>query len=161
MTAPAVVLELHLVLGVHRVLFAVDISGVEVGGREKGRKPVQGRLELLCLDVEEIVGVVAGRVGVAAAAMGLDELPVFIDVGVGFGAEEQHVLEKMSEAGTVGRLIEATSKHRQRRGRFVRVGIRNQQHTQRVVEVDETIVSIVVWTLGNDQILVIGCRVGG
>ncbi len=51
---------------------------------------------MLRRNVEVIVGVVPGRVSVAPAAVVIQEFAVLVLVGILLGAQEQHVLQKMS-----------------------------------------------------------------
>ena len=68
----------------------------------------------LVTDLELVIGVVAGRVGVVVAAVGLDEIAVVGDLGIFLGAEEEHVLEEMREALAVGGVVNLAGLHRER-----------------------------------------------
>ena len=62
--APAVVFNLHLVFGMHRIFFALDIRLAEQGIDEEVPETIQPFAETAVLDVEKIVGVIQRRIGV-------------------------------------------------------------------------------------------------
>ena len=132
--APAVVLHLQLVFGMDGVFLPLHIVRVQSGRDEKLRKAVHGGLEMGRVDVEEVVGVVAGGVGVGAAAVGGYERLVAIDLRVFLGADEQHVLQEVRQPRPFGGFVERAAKDHQGGRRLVGVWIGSEQHPQAVVE---------------------------
>ncbi|MCV5480381.1 hypothetical protein OFN48_34060, partial [Escherichia coli] len=84
------------------------------------------------VDLEEEVGELGTGPGVVAAAMTAHKLLVLTRLGVGAGAEKQHVLEKMGHSLPIGGVVKMTGIDRQRGGGFVGVGITNQQDPEPV-----------------------------
>ena len=62
--APPVVFDLQLGFGVHGVLFPLDVRSVEQRADEELSKAVHACLKVLGLYVEEVIGVIGGRVRV-------------------------------------------------------------------------------------------------
>ena len=62
--APLVLFDLHLIFGIDRVHFFVDVGRVKCWGNKKLRKAIQRGGEMFRRDVEEKVGVIASGVGV-------------------------------------------------------------------------------------------------
>jgi hypothetical protein len=79
--------------------FAVAEVGVEARGDEEAGEAFEGAFERGVGDLQVVVGVVAGGVGVVGAAVGLDVLVEFARVGEAVGAEEDEVLEVVGEPG--------------------------------------------------------------
>jgi len=97
--APGVVLKVFLVLGVDGVHFTVGEFFGEEGGNKKLGKAVECSIKGIVVDLEVVVGVVGGGVGVGVTAVGLEVLAIFTGFGVFFRAEEEHVLQKMGQSG--------------------------------------------------------------
>ena len=70
-----------------------------------------------------VVGQIGGRVGVVVAAVGVDEGAIVGDIGIFFGAEKEHVLQKVSEAGVFKGVVNLANADRERRTRLVEIGI--------------------------------------
>ena len=160
--APAIVLELELELRMHRVPLPLHVGRVEQRSDEELRKAVHALLEVGGVDVEKVVGVVAGGVGVGTAAMGGDEGLVAIHLRVLFGADEQHVLQKVGEARTLLGFVERAPEDRQRGRCLVGVWVRRQQRFEAVGQLDVAVVPLIIGALDNSrQCGRVGHRRGG
>ena len=104
---PLVGLQLHLVLGLDRVLFALEVVGVETRRDEELRKTVQRLREVLGLDVEVVRRPVDLGVGVGIAAVLQHEFAEFVDLRVLVRADEQHVLDEVGDPQVGIRLVMA------------------------------------------------------
>src|SRR5690606_4344813 len=105
--ATAVFLEFGAVFRMDGIALPVDqIGGQERMGELLG-KPVQRRFQNFAFYVEEIVGVFKRGVGVVAATVAANKLLVFARIRVFFGAQKQHVLQKMCQAFTICRIVAA------------------------------------------------------
>ena len=62
--APAVILDLHLVLGMHRILLALDILFAEQRVDEEMTETIEAFAQAAVFDIEKIVGVIQRRIGV-------------------------------------------------------------------------------------------------
>ena len=131
---PAVIFDLQLSFRVYRVLFSLHVLGIEERRNEELGETVHACLEILGLNVEKVIRVVGGRVGVAGTAMGTNERLVAVDFRVLLGPDEQHVLEKVSEPAILYRVVILPAKGDERCCRFVGGPIRYQQNLELVVE---------------------------
>lgn len=142
--APVVVFEVELMLGVDGVHFTVGELGGEERGDEELSHAVERALEGFVANLEVVVGVIAGGVGVVVAAVGLKVVPVFGFVGVFFGAEEEHVFEEMGKATAFDRVAEGADAHGERRGGFVEFGVGEQDDLETVIEREALIDGLIV-----------------
>ena len=85
-------------------------------------------------DLELVIGVVGGGVGVVVAAVGLHEIPVLVRLGIFFRAEKEHVLEKVRHALAVRGIVDLADGDRQGGARFIELGIGDEQDLEPVIE---------------------------
>ena len=116
---------------------------IEPGRDEKLREPIQGPLEIVRRDVEEIVGILQHRVGVVGTAVCIDISLVFSRFGVFFGSQEQHVLQVMRQPLPVDGIVAAARIDIQRCGGTLRARVGDQHDRQSVVQADGAIQSII------------------
>ncbi len=102
--APGVVLEVFLVFAVDGVHLAVGEFFGEEGGDEELGEAVERAFEGVVVDLEVVVGVVRGCVGVGVTAVGLEVFAVFAGFWEFFRAEEEHVFQEVGEALAVVRV---------------------------------------------------------
>ena len=70
--APAVVLDLHLVFGMHRIFLALDVLFAQQRIDEEVSETIETFAQPTVFDVEKIVGVIQRGVGVRRTAVGSD-----------------------------------------------------------------------------------------
>ena len=129
-----VVLHMAHRLVVNGVDFAAGEFRIEAGGDEELRKTVERAAERLVPDLEMVVRMVGGSIGVVASAVGLDEVAVLGHFRVFLGAQEQHVLQKMRQPLVFLWIVDLAGVHCERRAGLVEFRIGHQQHAQAVVE---------------------------
>ena len=113
----------------------IDLSCVQASSTlEELREAVEPAGEGLVADFELVVGVVAGGVGVVVAAVLAHEISVVGDVRIFFGAEEEHVLEKMREALGVGGVVDLADVHDEGGAGFVELRVGDEENAQAVIE---------------------------
>ncbi len=144
--AAHVVLQLEAILGVDRVALLVHPLGIKGGADKELGEAIQPRFEEAVVDLEEEVGEFGAGPGVVAAAMTAHKLLVFTRLGVSGGAEKQHVFQKMGHPLAVGRIVKMTGIDRQRGGRFVGIGITNQQDPEPVGQLQKMVLPMVIGT---------------
>src|SRR5690606_5132728 len=81
-----------------RILFPLNVFGREQRRDKLLGKAVQCWFQVFRLDVEEVIGVLVGRVGVVAPAMLTDKALVFAGLRILFRAKEEHVLKEMGQS---------------------------------------------------------------
>jgi hypothetical protein len=118
-----IVLQVFFVLGVDRVHFPFCKFPGEKRGNEELSEAVEGAVEGVVADLEMIVGMVAGGKGVAEAAMTPDIVAVIALSWVFFGAQKEHMLQKMCDALAILRIAQRPHANGHGGGRFVQVGI--------------------------------------
>ena len=64
------------------------------------------------MQIEVVVGELGAGPGVVAAAVAIDELLILAGAGKGFGAEKQHMLQKMGHSLTLRRIGKMTAFNR-------------------------------------------------
>lgn len=105
---PAITLDITLKLALYSVQLALSGAVSEQRGDKKLCKAIQSFPELelagLCDHSEMEIGVLVSGVGVGRAAVFREKLLVALLVGVAAGAEEEHVLEEVGEAGEICRV---------------------------------------------------------
>ena len=73
-----------------------------------------------------------------------DELLVGVNGGILLGADEEHVFEEVRKPGVAFRFMEAAAGNDQGRGRFVGLGIGNQQDAQTIRQGDRSVAARIV-----------------
>ena len=77
-------------------------------------EPLQGSLQMRVTNIKVVFGVVVVGAGVVGAPVVADELLVLVLQGELLGAEEEHVLAEVGQAGQVGRVGETSHLNIQR-----------------------------------------------
>jgi hypothetical protein len=131
---PGVVHGVLLVLGVHRLHFPLGVLEVERGRDEELREPVQGLGQGVVIDLEVVVGVILRGVGVRAAAAGLEEVAVAVQLGVLLVGQEQHVLEEVGQAGRALGVAVGADPHGHGGRRRVDAGVGGEHDPEAVLE---------------------------
>ena len=144
--AAHIVLQLEAVFGVDRVALLVDPLGGEGGADEELGEAIQPRFEEAVVDVEEEVGELGAGPGVVAAPMATHELLVLAGFGISTSTEEQHMLKEMGHALAIDRVIEVAGVDGQGGGRFIGLGIADQQDPEPVCQLQIVIPPMVVGT---------------
>ena len=116
---------------------------------EKLRETIQSLRQVFRVDVEEIIGVLETGVGVVGSAVFGDKALVLRGIGVFISTEKQHVLEEVSKAWKVLRIVRAADVNVHGSGRLVSLWVRNQHDLQVVVENNGAIVTLIIWTLSD------------
>ena len=132
--APKIVLHMPHGFVVDGVDLATGKFGAELRRDEELGEPVERAGEGLVADVELVVRVVAGGVGVVHPAV-LAEVGVKVgDVGIFLRAEEQHVLEEVGQALAVGGVVDLADVHDEGRAGFVEFLVGDEEDAQAVIE---------------------------
>ena len=132
--APKIVLHVAHGLVVDGVDFAPGELGAELRRDEELGETIERAGERLVADVELVVRMVAGGVGVVHPAV-LAEVGIKVgDVGILLRAEEQHVLEEVGESLTIRRVVDLADVHDEGRAGFVEFLVGDEQDAQAVIE---------------------------
>ena len=137
----------HPVFGLYRIDFPAHVVLVKSGRDKKLGEAVQRLGQIFLINIKKVVGMLKGGVGIARAAMLGNELLVFPGMRIFIRAEEQHVLQEMRQAGAFTRILGAAYMNIQGRGRFFSGGIGNQQRAQAVIQGDQAVAPVIIWTL--------------
>jgi len=131
---PAVRLQVLDVLVLHRLDLPHGASVPQQGGDEELGKRVKGRAEELGGDFELVVCVLRRGVGVGVPPVLREESGILVLIRVLLGPHEQHVLQKVGEAGQVLGVAEVPNGHVHRGRDAVRCGVRDGEDLKAVWE---------------------------
>ena len=131
--APKIVLHVAHGLVVDGVDFAPGELGAELRRDEELGETIERAGERLVADVELVVRMVAGGVGVVHPAV-LAEVGIKVgDVGIFLRAEEQHVLEEVGETLAVGGVVDLADVHDEGGAGLVEFLVGDEQDAQAVI----------------------------
>ena len=145
--APAVGVEVLCVFAVDGVDLALDARRREERVDKELGIPVQGALEGVSVDGEEVARLLVAREGVGLPRVGGEEGLELALLRKLFGAQEQHVLAEVRKSRDVFRVRKVPDSHVERRGRLVRLGVASQEHTEAVGERHGAVALLVGWRL--------------
>mmetsp|Transcript_32101 Transcript_32101/g.81753 ORF Transcript_32101/g.81753 Transcript_32101/m.81753 type:complete len:359 (+) Transcript_32101:1938-3014(+) len=121
---PRVLLEVLVVLRLDGVELPVGQILAKEGTAEEAREAIQRVLELVVGEHVVVHGAVHARPGVGVSGARRAERVKVGFSGILFVAEEEHVLEKVSQPLHLWRVLQLTSRHRKRCRCALRLGIR-------------------------------------
>ena len=96
-----VLLAAHRPLGIHRILFLVDVGGVQQRVGEKTREAIQCLRKRVVLNHHHVIGDIEAGVGIGHAAVLGGEGHKAIGFGELGGPHKQHVLEIVGHPGII------------------------------------------------------------
>ena len=96
-----VLLAAHRPLGIHRVLFLVDVGGIQQRIGEKAREAVQCLGERVVLNHHHVIGDIEAGVGIGHATVLSGKGHKAIGIGELRGPHEQHVLKIVGHPGVI------------------------------------------------------------
>ena len=163
---PALVTDARHIFGVHHVALALQAVGVEQRRDKELAEAIQGAFESVGLDGEEVVGVLWRGKGVVAAAMAGQIALVGVRLGVGLGAQKQHVLEEVGEPRQVCRILSAADRDIEGGRGLVGIGVADQQGGEAILQPQHAIFALIVRADSGCGAFLDGrsgggCRLGG
>src|SRR5690554_260315 len=131
----------------HSVALTVDqLSGKQRGGKLLG-EAIKSGFQIIGLYVKKVVGVTKSGKGVMAAAVAFYELLIFTGLWIFFRAQKQHVFKKVRNTLSLSRVITAADSHIHRGGGFLCMFVGNQNGSQTVTQLNETVFVVVIGAL--------------
>ena len=139
----------HRQLGVDRVTFAVGIFFIQQRRGDGVGQPVYGPVQRIILHFEIERGAVGRGAGVMAAAVQLKKLCKAVRLGIFLRPHQRHMFQKMRQPLMIGRILQGSHRHHQRRQRFHRLRIGNQQHDHVVIKTDRLILTRIFFAFAD------------
>src|SRR5690606_7319731 len=133
----------------HRVALAFYVFCIKQWSDKKLGETIQCRFKKITVDIKEIIGVFRGGKGIVVAAMLTDKGLIFPGFRIFFGAEKQHVFQKVCKTLSVCRILVVTYIDVQRCGGLLGGCIRYQQNTQLVFQGDVAVFAVIILALDN------------
>ena len=139
----------HRQLGVDRVTFAVGIFFIQQRRGDGVGQAIYGPVQRIIFHFKIKRGAVGRGTGVMAAAVQLKKLCKAVRLGIFLRPHQRHMFQKMRQPLMICRILQGSHRHHQRRQRFHRLRIGNQQHDHVVIKADRLILTRIFFAFAD------------
>lgn len=139
----------HRQFGVDRVTFAIGIFLIQQRRGDGVGQAVYGPVQRIIFHFEIKRGAVRRGAGVMAAAVQFKKLCKAVRLGIFLRPHQRHMFQKMRQPLMIGRILQGSHRHHQRRQRFHRLRIGNQQHDHVVIKADRLILTRIFFAFAD------------
>ena len=131
----------HRELGVNRITLAIGIFFIQQRRGDGVGQAIDRAVQGIVFHFEIEGGAIRRGAGVVAAAVHFEILGEAVRLGILFRAHQRHMLQEVGQPLMLGGILQRSHGNDQRRQRFYRLGIGNQQHYHTVIEADRLILT--------------------